>query len=316
MTERSGDRSSDVDPQILPDHAALYWGSLILSSIFQWSATDTIVLAQIIPEAATAGIPIPGKVESPQHRNPSRQVACPSSIPSFGRRKGPYVPLSLRRNLSCVSGVPISVTFARSRTSGICRSIAAQSTPAASSFFFLYSGDARSIPSQSAYGSVAGTYACRTWHPGGASDGSSSDAIDTSTRFRGASTPAAQSSRAAHCAGNAAVGAAGSPAPSMPTCRCRKESHRSTRASRASSCAARSGAVAASTRRRVDQRSALETTARRARMVRPSRVRTPAARPFSTRSSATWALSSTWHPSCLVTPRTRASTIAREPPLG
>jgi hypothetical protein len=37
-------------------------GSRILSSIFRWSQTETIVLAAIAPEAAVAGTPMPGKV--------------------------------------------------------------------------------------------------------------------------------------------------------------------------------------------------------------------------------------------------------------
>ena len=39
--------------------------SRILSSILQWSWTLESEAAQMSPEAATAGIPIPGKVESP-----------------------------------------------------------------------------------------------------------------------------------------------------------------------------------------------------------------------------------------------------------
>ena len=76
------------------------------------------------PEPATAGTPIPGKVESPQRRRPSMaefavgQDWLPASIP------GPYVPALLRTNLACVSGVPTIVSSALSLTSGITLSSA------------------------------------------------------------------------------------------------------------------------------------------------------------------------------------------------
>ena len=61
----------------------------ILSSIFQCSATETTELAAISPLAATAGMPMPGKVESPQQKKPGQLVPCIGSIPSAGLRKGP-----------------------------------------------------------------------------------------------------------------------------------------------------------------------------------------------------------------------------------
>ena len=45
------------------------------SSSLQWSHTLTRLLAAIWPLAATAGTPIPGKVESPQHSRPARPYA-------------------------------------------------------------------------------------------------------------------------------------------------------------------------------------------------------------------------------------------------
>jgi hypothetical protein len=40
--------------------------------------------------------------------------------------------------------------------------------------------------------------------------------------------PTPQSRTLAHCAGKVSEGAVGRPAPSMPKCKCKKESHRST----------------------------------------------------------------------------------------
>ena len=67
-----------------------------------------------------------------------------------------------------------------------------------------------------------------TWQPSGANEASSIDAIDTRTKFRGASTPRPQSSSAAHWAGNDSDGSVGRPAASIPTCKCKKESQRVT----------------------------------------------------------------------------------------
>ena len=44
----------------------------ILSSILQWSQTGTRELAAIAPDAATAGTPMPGNVESPHTSSPAR----------------------------------------------------------------------------------------------------------------------------------------------------------------------------------------------------------------------------------------------------
>lgn len=49
------------------------------SSKFQWSQTGTSVFAAMVPLAATAGSPIPGKVESPQQYSPGMGVAGPKS---------------------------------------------------------------------------------------------------------------------------------------------------------------------------------------------------------------------------------------------
>lgn len=45
-------------------------------SIRIWSQTETRLLAAIVPEAATAGTPMPGKVESPHRYKPVRHGAC------------------------------------------------------------------------------------------------------------------------------------------------------------------------------------------------------------------------------------------------
>lgn len=52
------------------------------SSICQCLAGDTSEDAAIAPEAATAGSPIPGKVQSPTHRSPSMGVFCHGNCPS------------------------------------------------------------------------------------------------------------------------------------------------------------------------------------------------------------------------------------------
>jgi len=50
---------------------------------------ETREFAAIIPEAATAGIPIPGKVLSPTQRKPGSAVFWPGSWPSPAGTKGP-----------------------------------------------------------------------------------------------------------------------------------------------------------------------------------------------------------------------------------
>jgi hypothetical protein len=50
-----------IDSKLIAvDH--YFSGSLILSSIFQWSHTETMVFAVIAPDAAVAGTPIEGNV--------------------------------------------------------------------------------------------------------------------------------------------------------------------------------------------------------------------------------------------------------------
>ena len=61
----------------------------ILSRNFMCCGTETILDAAIIPDAATAGMPMPGKVESPQQKKFGQLVPVPGSIPSVARRKGP-----------------------------------------------------------------------------------------------------------------------------------------------------------------------------------------------------------------------------------
>jgi hypothetical protein len=61
--------------------------------------TETSVFATIAPLAATAGTPIPGKVESPQQNSWGIGVACPGKVASPAFMAGPYVPLFLRKNL-------------------------------------------------------------------------------------------------------------------------------------------------------------------------------------------------------------------------
>lgn len=63
-------------------------------------------MAAAAPEAATAGTPIPGKVESPQH---SRFLIWlmflgPGNDSLPARQPGPYVPWDRRRKRSCVRG--------------------------------------------------------------------------------------------------------------------------------------------------------------------------------------------------------------------
>lgn len=51
--------------------------------------TETRVFATIAPLAATAGTPIPGKVESPQQKSWGIGVACPGKVPSPAFMAGP-----------------------------------------------------------------------------------------------------------------------------------------------------------------------------------------------------------------------------------
>lgn len=76
------------------------------SSICQCLSGDTNVDAAMAPEAATAGRPMPGNVQSPQQRRPSMGVFCQGNCPSPARIPGPYVPACLRTKCACVKGVP------------------------------------------------------------------------------------------------------------------------------------------------------------------------------------------------------------------
>lgn len=95
-----------------------YMSSSSLRRLRCWD-TFAMVFAAMNPDPATAGTPMPGNVESPQRRSPGISVlavgqACfPASMP------GPYVPRCLRTNREWVSGVPTSVSSARSLTSGM-----------------------------------------------------------------------------------------------------------------------------------------------------------------------------------------------------
>jgi hypothetical protein len=54
-----------------------------------WSETEARVFAVTSPLAATAGIPIPGKVESPQQKRPSMGVDGIGNKPCPARIAGP-----------------------------------------------------------------------------------------------------------------------------------------------------------------------------------------------------------------------------------
>jgi hypothetical protein len=95
--------------------------------------------APIVPEAATAGMPMPGKTESPQSHSPSTgRLLGYWSTPA--RIDGPYVPRSRRRKRACVSGVPARPTFTRLFTSGMIFARARHSTSLRSALSFSYSG--------------------------------------------------------------------------------------------------------------------------------------------------------------------------------
>lgn len=68
---------------------ALHNHTLISSSIFQWAHTGASVLAQMAPLAATAGRPMPGKVESPQAMSPGMGVRGPGKVPWPALMAGP-----------------------------------------------------------------------------------------------------------------------------------------------------------------------------------------------------------------------------------
>lgn len=92
--------------------------------------TETNVFATMAPLAATAGTPIPGKVESPQQKSCGMGVACPGKVPFPAFIAGPYVPRFLLRNRLCVSGVPTIFTshFSRSNFGPRARSTASHIT--------------------------------------------------------------------------------------------------------------------------------------------------------------------------------------------
>ncbi|RYR76001.1 hypothetical protein Ahy_A01g000594 isoform B [Arachis hypogaea] len=134
---------------------------------------------------ATAGIPIPGKVESPQQKSCGMGVEEPGKLSLPASSAGPNVPLCLLRYLLCVSGLPTNFTshFSLLKPSPSTRSTAFQITSDLSALSFLYSGLVRSSPSHNSNGSV----------PGGAISGLSTLGTDTSTTFCSASTPLSQS---------------------------------------------------------------------------------------------------------------------------
>eukprot|EP00962_Isochrysis_galbana_P034087 scaffold11484_cov125-Isochrysis_galbana.AAC.5 len=66
----------------------------------QCCRTPTREFAAIRPDAATAGMPMPGNVLSPTHRKPGSAVRCPASWPCPAGMKGPYEPPSRRRKRS------------------------------------------------------------------------------------------------------------------------------------------------------------------------------------------------------------------------
>ena len=59
------------------------------SSSSECCDTETRVFATIAPLAATAGTPIPGKVESPQQKSWGIDVACPGKVASPAFMAGP-----------------------------------------------------------------------------------------------------------------------------------------------------------------------------------------------------------------------------------
>lgn len=66
-----------------------------ISRCFQ---TDTVDDAALAPLTATAGTPIPGKTESPQHSNPGISVLGYGNFALPASSAGPYVPLYLLLN--------------------------------------------------------------------------------------------------------------------------------------------------------------------------------------------------------------------------
>lgn len=156
-----------------------------MSSILHCSQKEVSSCAALHPCAATDGTPGPGKLLSPTHINPSMGVDAvvmgTVSLSSVIHPVPPYDPLCRRWNRFCVSGVPTNSISTLFRTSGIAFSTALHSTRERSSFSFLYSSLLRSRPSQMSSGSFPGVYAWMTCLPSGASFGSSTDAIDTST---------------------------------------------------------------------------------------------------------------------------------------
>ena len=95
-TNASPSLSLQTDPSLYPPVQS---GQLLPrctnNSDVCWGVTR--VLAQRMPEAATAGTPIPGMVLSPTRYNPEMGVWEPGNIPLPAAIAGPYVPLYRRR---------------------------------------------------------------------------------------------------------------------------------------------------------------------------------------------------------------------------
>mmetsp|Transcript_38038 Transcript_38038/g.72924 ORF Transcript_38038/g.72924 Transcript_38038/m.72924 type:complete len:214 (+) Transcript_38038:671-1312(+) len=157
-------------------------------------------------------------------------------------------------------------------------------------------------------GSLPGVYAWMTCLPSGAIDGSSALAMDTSTTFCGASTPASQSFTTMWWISRSS----GRPAASMPKCKCMKLSHWGVASF---SCTHSCGSAPSGTSLSVSHTVALEITALLASIWAPPRSVTPDARPSCTITSSTCAPSSS-RPPCFSSPRTRQLTTASDPPLG
>mmetsp|Transcript_15371 Transcript_15371/g.52148 ORF Transcript_15371/g.52148 Transcript_15371/m.52148 type:complete len:282 (-) Transcript_15371:829-1674(-) len=277
-----------------------------------WVVTGTSVCAAAAPLTATAGTPMPMR-PSPHTRRLSTCVRRPGSSSFPGANAGPYVPRGRRRKRSCVSGEPSSVSTARSRTSGMMRSIARHRTSVRSFLRARYSAEERSSPSQSEYGSLPAQYAWITWWPGGARLGSRMVGMDTAMRFPSADT----SSQSLMTVWWMSM-PGGSPSARMPRWRCMKLSV--CRRSRQSSTKPRALALALASAGRRSGRlhcGTLHTTASRARMTVPSRKRTPVARsPDASVVTCSTCDRSASSPPCLVSPRTSASMRAPPPPRG
>mmetsp|Transcript_26907 Transcript_26907/g.60150 ORF Transcript_26907/g.60150 Transcript_26907/m.60150 type:complete len:274 (+) Transcript_26907:585-1406(+) len=202
----------------------------------------------------------------------------------------------------------------RSRTSGMHRSTAFQSTWLRFSLSASYSSDPGVICSHASYGSPPELYTWMTCFPGGQTEGSRSEGIKKEQRFCESWRERPQS-WTMRCAGSS-MWDRSSPSASMARKRCRMAPWRGSLPSESLHFFTPSGnSCSVPSIFTVSKGVALETTACFALITLPFLRRTPTARPSLTMISSTWALVVSLPPNFSM-PRTSVLAISMVPPSG